>query len=98
MQKQISYLLLSFIFWGCQSDEAINAHEPKLDYYVESYDIPGLGFQPQLKITYEYNSSGKVSKYHVLSYHPDLNSFRELRHVEFIYSDRRGKQNDWIFT
>ncbi len=46
MQKQISYLLLSFIFWGCQSEEAITTHEPKLDYYVESYDIPDLGFQP----------------------------------------------------
>jgi hypothetical protein len=87
MQKHISYLLLSFIFWGCESDDPISAHEPKLDYYVESYDIPDLGFQPQLKVTYEYNASGKVSKYHVLSYHPDLKSFRELRHVDFIYSD-----------
>jgi hypothetical protein len=58
MQKHITYLLLSLVFWGCQSDEAITAHEPKLDYYVESYDIPDLGFQPQLKVTYEYNSSG----------------------------------------
>ncbi len=87
MQKHISYLLWSLAFCGCQSDEAITAYEPKLDYYVESYDIPDLGFQPQLKVTYEYNSSGKLSKSRVSSYHPDLKSFDELRHVDFIYSD-----------
>ena len=87
MKKNISYLLLSFVVWNCHSEEAITTHEPKLDYYVESYDIPDLGFQPNLKIVYEYNSSGKLSKYIVSSYHPDLDSFHELRHVDLIYSD-----------
>ena len=86
-KTHFAYLFLFFILFGCQSEEAITAHEPKLDYYVESYDIPDLGFQPQLKVTYEYNSSGKLSKYRVLSYHPDLKSFDELRHLDFIYSD-----------
>ena len=87
MQKHNSYLFLIFILFGCQSEDGITAHEPKLDYYVESYDIPDLGFQPQLKVTYEYNSSGKLNKSHVLTYNPDLKSFHELRYLDFIYSD-----------
>ncbi len=87
MQKNISYLFLALILLGCQSEEAVTAREPKLDYYVESYDIPDLGFEPQYKVTYEYNSSGKLSKYRVLTYNPDSKSFEEQRHFDFIYSD-----------
>lgn len=87
MQKYIHYLLLSLVIFGCHSEEVITAHEGKLDYYVESYDIPDLGFQPQLKVIYEYNSSGKLSKYTVLTYNPDSKSIEEQRHFDFIYSD-----------
>ncbi|HET6542593.1 MAG TPA: hypothetical protein VFG46_19025 [Chryseolinea sp.] len=86
MQKHISYLYLIFILFGCQSEDVVTTHEPKLDYYVDSYDIPDLGFQPSLKVTYEYNSSGKLSKSRVLSYNPDSKSFDELRHLDFAYS------------
>ena len=60
MQKHFAYLFLIFILVGCHSEDPIIAQEPKLDYYVESYDFPDLGFQPALKVTYEYNSSGKL--------------------------------------
>ena len=46
MQKHFAYLFLIFILFGCHSEDLVIAHEPKLDYYVESYDIPDLGFQP----------------------------------------------------
>jgi len=87
MQKHSAYLFLIFILVGCHSEDPVIAHEPKLDYYVESYDFPDLGFQPALKVTYEYNSSGKLNKSRVLSYNPDLKSFHELRYLDFIYSD-----------
>jgi len=87
MQKHFSYLFLMLALFNCQSEEPITAHEPKLDYYVESYDLPDLGFQPALKVTYEYNSSGKLNKSRVLSYNPDIKSFHELRYFDFIYSD-----------
>jgi hypothetical protein len=87
MQKYIRYVILPFAFLSCQSEEAITAQEPKLDYYLESYDIPDLGFQPQIKVIYEHNSSGKLSKYSVLTYNPDSKSFVEQRHFDFIYSD-----------
>ena len=75
MQKHIAYLFLIFILFGCQSEDVVTSHEPKLDYYVDSYDIPDLGFQPSVKVTYEYNSWGKLSKSRVLSYNPDSKSF-----------------------
>ena len=87
MQKHLSYFFLIFILFGCHSEEAITAHEPRLDYYVESYDIQDLGFRPSIKVTYEYNSSGKLTKSRVLSYNPNSKSFDELRHLDFIYSD-----------
>lgn len=89
MQKYIRYIILSFAFLSCQSEDPITVQEPKLDYYLESYDVPGLGFQPQLKVIYEYNSSDKLSKYNVLTYNPDLKSFVEQRHFDFIYTDNK---------
>ena len=86
--RKINHLFFSFfLLLGCESEETATAHDPKLDYYVESYDIPDLGFQPQLKVTYEYNTSGKVSRYHVFTYNPDSKSFAEQRHFDFVYSD-----------
>jgi hypothetical protein len=87
MEKHLPYLFLILILFGCQSEDVVTAHEPKLDYYVESYDIEELGFQPSLKVTYEYNSSGKLSKSRVLSYNPNSKSFEELRHLDLIYAD-----------
>ena len=87
MKKHFSYLFLILSLFNCHSEEPITAHEPILDYYIESYDFPDLGFQPALKVTYEYNSSGKLNKSRVLSYNPDLKSFHELRYLDFIYSD-----------
>jgi len=87
MQK-LNHLLLSFfLLLGCHSEESVTADEPKLDFYIDSYEVPDLGFQPQLKVTYEYNSSGKLSRYRVFAYNPDSKSFVEQRHLDFAYSD-----------
>jgi len=87
MQKHFSYIFLILSLFNCQSEDPITAHEPKLDYYIESYDFPDLGFQPALKVTYEYNSSGNLNKSRVLTYNPDIKSFNEVRHLDFIYTD-----------
>ena len=94
MQKNFyCFLLLILGAFGCGSDESIPVNEPtigktsQLDYYVDSYDLPGPGFEPQLKITYEYNSSGSLSRYHVLTYSPTSKSFDEQRYFDFFYSD-----------
>jgi len=82
-------LLITLVFTGCKDDEVtpvpVTPAEIKLDYYIESYDVPGLGFVPQMKVSYEYNETGKISKYTVLSYHPDSGSLAEVRYFVFSY-------------
>ena len=86
MKRSTALLLLALGVLGCHSEEGTKAGEPRLDYYVESYDLPDLGFQPQLKVNYQYNSKNKLIGYVVSSYTPDTGNFQELRHIEVIYT------------
>jgi hypothetical protein len=87
MQKHIYYFIGLVIFLSCDSEEVTTSQATKIDYYLESYDIPDLGFQPQYKVVYEYNSTGKLVKYRVLTYSPTSKSFEEQRHFDFIYTN-----------
>jgi hypothetical protein len=72
------------------SDEEISVSpntSRKLDYYIESYQLSDLGFEPQMKVVYEYDDSGKLSKYTVFGYNPASNALEELRHFDFTYID-----------
>jgi len=84
--KRSIYTLVFFIvmIFGCEKEEISKSAPLKLDYYIESYELPGLGFIPQLKVAYQYES-GKLSKYTVFSYDPDLQSLVEQRHFDFSY-------------
>jgi hypothetical protein len=59
----------------------------KLKYYTESYELPGLDFQPQLKVEYEYNLSGKLSRYTVSGYNPESEQFEEQHYFVFSHDD-----------
>jgi len=88
MKRRISTLVLfaTFVFAACEDDESpMPVTDPKLDYYIESYDIDGLGFDPQMKVTYEYNSDDRITKYTVFSYDPNAASLKELRYFVFTY-------------
>lgn len=97
MMRRLIYSLAVFgtlIFSACNDDEVTTTAlepktEPKLDYYVESFDVTGLGFKPQMKVEYEYNDSGKISKYTVFTYHPDPESLEELQYFLFTYANNR---------
>ncbi len=101
MKKRIStYILItSFILASCQDDELPMATEDqKLDYYIESFEVDGLGFDPQTKVTYEYNSEGRVTKYTVFTYNSDLGSLQELNNFVFAYVNNRVDQIKGYFT
>lgn len=84
----IQILLASILFAACQDDELpVVTAEKRLDYYIESYEVDGLGFDPQAKITYEYNNNGRVSKYTVASFNPDAGSLEDLRYFVFLYQN-----------
>jgi hypothetical protein len=90
MIRRIGPLILffTFVLVACEEDELpLAAGEQKLDYYLESYDIDGLGFDPQLKVAYEYNNNGRVSKYTLSSYNPDTGSLEDLRYFVFLYQN-----------
>jgi hypothetical protein len=79
-------LLSTLIISSCQ-EEDVTEKETKLDYYIESYDVADLGFEPHLKVSYEYEESGKIYKYTVLSYNPDSEVMEEQRYFAFSYSN-----------
>jgi hypothetical protein len=92
-------LLVIFILAGCQDDECpIAATDQKLDYYIESFDVDGLGFDPQLKVTYEYNSEGRVTQYTVFTYNPEVQSLQELNNFVFTYVNNRVDQIKGYFA
>jgi hypothetical protein len=89
MKRIIVFVTLAGLFVaGCENDETPKTI--KLDYYVDSFTVAGLDFQPQVKVQYKYNSSGDLEKYTVYSYNPTSSSFEEQRHFSFSY------QNDQV--
>src|SRR5688572_22701180 len=100
MKRLITSLFLPMIFIlaGCQDDECpIAAKDQKLDYYIESFDVDGLGFDPQMKVTYEYNSEGRVTQYTVFTYNPEVQSLQELNNFVFTYVNNRVDQIQGYF-
>src|SRR6185295_182469 len=62
---------------------------PKLDYYTESFEMPGKGVQPPTKVQYEYDASGELSRYTVLGYDSSSAAYEQQRFLVFVYSDGR---------
>jgi hypothetical protein len=101
MKRSITFLILfiTFILAGCQDDESpIAPKDQKLDYYIESFDVDGLGFDPQMKVTYEYDNDGKVTKYRVFTFNPDVGSLQELNNFVFYYVNNRVDQIEGYFV
>ena len=86
--KHTIYVLSLFgiLALGSCEEEKISVKATRLHYYTESFEISDLGFYPQLKVTYVYNSSGRVKKYTLQSYDPDTGSMEEQRFFTFFYS------------
>ncbi|HET9487336.1 MAG TPA: hypothetical protein VFO54_07880, partial [Chryseosolibacter sp.] len=81
---------------SCREENVIE-REPRLDYYIESYEVDDLGFQPLLKVDYEYRESGELDKYTVLSYAPDKDAMVEQRYFVFSYAnDRVGQLKGYL--
>jgi hypothetical protein len=88
MKKVILLLFLVGVASACDEDE-FTPTAIKLDYYEETYDMDGLGFEPKNKTVYEYNSDGKLARYTFFGYDPTPDAMVEQRHFEFNYLDGR---------
>jgi hypothetical protein len=80
-------LLAMLTFSTCEEERVVTT-DNGLKYYIESFDLSGLGFEAQLKVTYEYNQDGRLEKYAVLSYNTDTHTMNELRYFVFAYSNQ----------
>ena len=83
--------LVILVLTGCD-EESVTRKGIRLDYYVESFDVTDLGFEPQLRVTYEYGESGKVDRYTVHSFNPDTGNMEEQRYFLFSYTDEKVEQ------
>jgi len=89
--RKVTYtiaILATLMLAACDEDEPVLTPapaEPKLDYYVESFEVDGLGFEPVMRVDYSYDLSGHLTRYTVSSYHPESDSMEELRYFDFSY-------------
>ncbi len=90
--------LLGILILSNCDEEDVTGKAAKLDYYTESFDIDGLGFKPQLKVTYEYDESGRIHKYTVLGYNPNTDALEEQRYFVFSHADDKLDRIDGYFT
>lgn len=78
-------LLSALTLSNCHEENVIRK-ETRLDYYIESFDVDGLGFDPQLKVVYEYGESGRIHKYTAFGYNPATETMEPQRYFVFHYS------------
>lgn len=76
------------ILTACQPEE-ISIAEPKLDYYIDSFNTADSGFQPQTKVSYEYHASGVLDKYTVSSYSTGAGSPIVQHYFVFSYDNNK---------
>lgn len=85
------FVVLAFssiiVLVSCREDTAsVTPDGPKkLDYYIESYQLSGVGFEVHSKVAYEYNSSGKVSEYTISAIEPKTGAVENQRLFVFSY-------------
>lgn len=80
-------ILAIIILGSCENEVKDPVKIKLLDYYIDSYEVSGLGFKPQLKVQYEYGESDQLTQYTVLSYNPNTQNLEEQRHFEFSYTN-----------
>jgi hypothetical protein len=54
-----------------------------LDYYIESFEFLDLGSNPQVKVVYDYDASGELTRYTVFGYSTDSQSLEEFSYFNF---------------
>jgi hypothetical protein len=95
MKRSITVLTLftALVLSSCHSDDpSVKAKnntpgQMKLDYYIESFEIPGAPSKPQTRVHYEYDNAGNLSRYTVYTYNDTLAVFEPQRHFVFNYLD-----------
>lgn len=84
------FIVLSIALGSCNKDDLLSKENLKLDFYIESFDINGTGYEQQHMVRYSYNNEGKLISYSV--YSKDLTEiFKRQRDYVFSYADTKVK-------
>jgi hypothetical protein len=71
---------------------------PLLSYYIDSFQIPGLEFEPKSKVVYEYNDARRLERYRFYGYNPATDQFDEQRSFSFSYEDNKVKKIEGVLV
>lgn len=97
MRQLTIIILLAAIVVGCDESE-VAPKTVQLDYFTEAFDMPGLGFQPQSKTSYEYDNTGKLTRYRFFGFEPTASTLIEQRHFDFTYTDGNLEKIEGFLT
>ena len=97
MKLLVVLLFLVCLILGCKDDD-VTPKVITLDYYEETFDIPGLEFQPQNKTVYDYDFEGKLTRSTFFSFDPNVESMVEQRRYLFSYVDGKVDKIDGFLT
>jgi hypothetical protein len=81
-------IFLNLILTNCINDD-IPPRELKLNYYIESFEVAGLDFEPARLVTYKYDAAGRLDGYTTQVYDPVTKSYDPQNYFVFHYSDNK---------
>ncbi len=79
--------LLTLVNCDDQDPSPTPEAKKKLDYYTETFTVPGLEFDPQMKIQYEYGTDDVLTRHALFGFNPETESMEEQRHFVYAYTD-----------
>jgi hypothetical protein len=91
------YVLAAGLLVGCVQDNPV-PQAPLLDYYIDSFQIPGLDFEPKSKVVYEYDDTRKLQRYRFFGYNPGSDKFEEQRSFTFSYESDKVKKIEGVLV
>jgi hypothetical protein len=84
MKHSIFLVIALLCFANCQ-DEPTKTKQTRLLSYTESYNLSETEFQPQTKVQFTYDASGRLEKSVILNYDNNLKNFQQQRYLVFHY-------------
>jgi hypothetical protein len=84
---------------GCLDDDSpTKQNGTRLRSYTEYFNLGETDEDARLTVSYEYNDSGKVMRYTIKGYDPDLGKLTDQRYFIFEYDDERVSRIEGFFS
>jgi hypothetical protein len=97
MKYSILLVVTLLSFANCQ-DEPTSTKKTRLLSYTESFSLSETEFEPQTKVQFTYDASGRLEKSLILNYDNTLKDFQQQRYLLFHYDDAVVKTIEGYFV